>query len=177
MSPDLFLFFIVLYFGVLFHRMAFVEMSKRKQTEETPAVKRFKGNTDCVDRVILHWVSECSKVRVENAALLARIETMERERNVMLQNISLLEDQSIELDMRLNALEGVIARVLAKPEEERHAVEEAISEVRASGNFLMHDLDRILYNAETDTEEDEVDVPEEAREDLDELIRMMFGEE
>lgn len=117
--------------------------SKRQATDDNsiPAAKRLKHNVDAMGCLI-------SVIHRENHAQAKEITELKEQNGYLHRQVERLDKYTEELEGRIASMEAVVSNLLNSPTHWQ--VESVITEVRATRNYDMTDLDRLLDEYETE---------------------------
>ena len=121
-------------------------MSKRPSLPtELPAAKRFLANPDAQGVLLRVMASDMQGMQ-------RQIGDLQEEKQYMHRQVERLDGYTQELEGRLAAMEVVLSNLLNTGNH--HLVEDVILNIRATREYDMTDLDRLLEEWQTDEEEE-----------------------
>lgn len=129
-------------------QLAMNSNNKRPATSQPLIAPRaFVENDDVMKCLILAVCKDNKKLKKE-------VDDLTVAKKYLKTQVDRLDGYTAELENRLDALSAVVTNLLNRGTNERDATEDIIGNLRATREYDMTDLDRIMFENDTETDEE-----------------------
>lgn len=132
------------------------------------APEEFTNNIDAMKCLIMAMSRDNKAEAESNKRLKVEVEDLKESNHYLHRQVDRLDGYTQELEARLDTLNAVVENMLNRGRVERDATQDIVANLRETRQYDMTDVDRLLF--ETDTDEDEDDA-------FDAELAAIFGED
>ena len=117
------------------------------------APEEFLNNTDAMKCLIM-TISRDGKAAEESVKRLkVEVDEVKEQNKYMRRQIERLDGYTQDLENRLDTMNAIVENMLNRGPTERDAMQDVISNLRATRQYDMNDVDRLLFEVETDEDD------------------------
>lgn len=117
------------------------------------APEEFTNNTDAMKCLIMTISRDGKKAEETAKRLKVEVEEIKEQNAYMRRQIDRLDGYTQELEGRLDTMHAIVENMLNRGPTDRDAMQDVISNLRATRQYDMNDIDRILFEVETDEDD------------------------
>ena len=121
------------------------------------APEEFTNNIDAMKCLIMAMSRDVKIEQENNKRMKTEVVELKLTNNYLHRQIDRLDGYTQELENRLDTLNAVVQNMLNSGRVERDATQDVVANLRETRQYDMTDIDRLLFEADTEEEDDAFD--------------------